>query len=537
MKLRKRTVWFIVGLAGGVALLLILFVAAVPLSSDILRHRIVDALSERLNSEVALGDLHLRVFPSMHADGALLVIRERDRPDDVPPLITVKKFSVDANLLSLLRRHVARVTIDGLIIQIPPDDDNVDDVPGRDTDKTVATSGERSNAKSNRDPNLLEHGVIIDLLEAAGAKLVIIPKKKGKEPKVWDIHALQMTNVGALQRMPFKALLTNAVPPGEIATHGTFGPWHTEKPGRTPLRGEFTFDNADLSVFHGISGMLSSHGDFGGSLAQIDVNGETDTPDFTISVGRHPFALQTKYHAVVDGTNGDTRLERIDATFLHSSLVAKGAVLDAPPGLHGRTIALEIEMTHARIEDVMRMAVPTPKPPMVGGLRLTTKFLLPPGETDVAERLRLDGRFAVSNARFTSEEIQQKINDLSRRTRGKSNDAPVQPVSSRFDGRFTLAGGQLQLPELTFDVPGAKVRLAGDYALRRESLDFKGTMLMDAKVSETQSGWKRFLYKMADPVFKQKDGTGSEVPFTIRGTRNDPKFGLDLKAVLRKNKT
>ena len=50
-------------------------------------------------------------------------------------------------------------------------------------------------------------------------------------------------------------------------------------------------------------------------------------------------------------------------------------------------------MDKSRIEDMMKMAVKTPKPPMTGALQLTTKFLLPPGENDVVERLRLDGRF------------------------------------------------------------------------------------------------------------------------------------------------
>src|SRR4029453_13261159 len=99
--------------------------------------------------------------------------------------------------------------------------------------------------------------------------------------------------------------------------------------------------------------------------------GETATPDFVIAVGGHPFPLNTKYHAIVDGTNGDTRLERIDATFLNSSLLAKGSVLDGPKGTKGRTVALDVVMERARIEDIMVMAVKPPKPPMTGALKLS----------------------------------------------------------------------------------------------------------------------------------------------------------------------
>ena len=64
-----------------------------------------------------------------------------------------------------------------------------------------------------------------------------------------------------------------------------------------------------------------------------------------------------KYQALIDGTNGDTRLNAIDAWFLNSYLYATGAVLDAPNGQHGRTVSLDVAMDKSRIEDVMTMVV------------------------------------------------------------------------------------------------------------------------------------------------------------------------------------
>ena len=262
------------------------------------------------------------------------------------------------------------------------------------------------------------------------------------------------------------------------------------------------------------------------------MHGETDTPNFVIDVGAHPFPLHTKYHTVVDGTNGDTRLERIDADFLKSSLVAKGAVLDGPPG-QGRTVSLDVQMTKARIEDVMVMAMKAAKPPMVGALTLTTKFLLPPGKTDVAQRLKLDGRFAISAARFTNYDVQGKIVELSRRSQGMVGQDLKDQVASDFRGRFTLANGLLELPDLAFAVPGAQVRLAGRYALKPETIDFKGNLLMDAKVSQMVTGFKSLLLKIIDPLFG-KPGGGSSIPIKIEGTRSDPKFGLDMNRVFKR---
>jgi hypothetical protein len=179
----------------------------------------------------------------------------------------------------------------------------------------------------------------------------------------------------------------------------------------------------------------------------------------------------------------------------------------------------------------MRMAIKA-DPPLRGALKLTTKFVLPPGEADVADRLRLDGEFAVARVRFMNYDVQGKINELSRRGRGRA-DQPQDRVVSDFQGRFRLGDGRLTLPALTFSVPGAQVQLAGRYALRPEWLDFQGRLLMDAKVSQTQTGIKSLLLKPFDPLFNRRGG-GSTIPIHIRGRRDDPEFGIDMGRVFRR---
>jgi hypothetical protein len=336
--------------------------------------------------------------------------------------------------------------------------------------------------------------------------------------------------------MPFQTTLTNAVPPGRIDTAGSFGPWNVKEPELTPLEGEFTFERADLSFFKGIAGILSAHGGYGGSLGRIEVHGQTDTPDFTVKVGGHPVPLNTTYHAIVDGTNGDTALERVDATFVETSLVAKGGVFDVK-GVPGRVVRLDITMEEGRLEDVMRLAVNTPQPPMSGRLHLQTKFVLPPGDRDVVERLELDGQFAIRGGRFSNHEVQTKIAELSRRASGKdkgndnAKDTTKAPsrVASDFSGRFSLGKGTLALPAVAFDVPGAAVRLAGRYDLRAETMGFKGDLYMDAKISQTTTGWKALLLKIVDPFFRRQGKT--VVPIKITGTRSKPEFGLDVGRV------
>ena len=87
------------------------------------------------------------------------------------------------------------------------------------------------------------------------------------------------------------------------------------------------------------------------------------------------------------------------------------------------------------------------------------------------------------------------------------------------------------MSSLTFDVPGAVVSLNGNYALRQETLAFAGELYMDAKISQTVTGFKSLLLKMADPLFRKNGKT--VVPLKISGTRNDPQFGLDMQRVLK----
>jgi hypothetical protein len=286
----------------------------------------------------------------------------------------------------------------------------------------------------------------------------------------------------------------------------------------------FTFDRADLSVFNGISGLLAAHGQFGGRLERIDIHGETDTPEFKVNTGL-PVPLHARYHAIVDGTNGNTILEEVNASFLNTVIIARGSVA-GEPHKPGRTVTLDLTMSQGRLEDVLRLALKTPKPPMIGGLRLATTFVLPPGDQEVVKKLRLDGRFTIAGTRFTNATVQDKINELSHRGSGKVQEPEIPRVASRFDGRFKLGGGRLEIPGVTFGVPGSLVDLSGTYDIVPETLDFKGTLFMDAKVSDTTTGIKHLLLKLADPLFR-RDGGGSAIPIKVTGQRSDPSFGLD----------
>ena len=95
----------------------------IPLSSNALRTRVVAALAERLDADVELRELRLRIYPRLHATGEGLTVRF-ERRHDVPPLVSIDRFTIDADLVGLWRRRVAKVALTGLAINIPPHDDH-----------------------------------------------------------------------------------------------------------------------------------------------------------------------------------------------------------------------------------------------------------------------------------------------------------------------------------------------------------------------------------------------------------------------------
>jgi AsmA-like protein len=287
-----------------------------------------------------------------------------------------------------------------------------------------------------------------------------------------------------------------------------------------------------LGVFRGIAGILSSTGEYNGVLERIETDGITDTPDFRLRRAGHPVHLKTKFHAIVDGTDGDTYLEPVEARFLNSILVARGKA-EGKKGAPGKTITLDITADHARVEDLLQLALAEPAP-MTGPVRLKTRFRLPHGQQEIPDRLNLDGTFNLASVHFRSNAVQQSFDNLSKRSLGhagdvKNTDNPdkTDDVASAMKGRFQLANGILELSAVQFQVPGASVKLDGTYNLDQELLDLHGHLEMQAKLSQTTTGIKSFILKAVDPFFL-KDGKGAVLPIKITGSIKRPTYGLDL---------
>jgi hypothetical protein len=284
-----------------------------------------------------------------------------------------------------------------------------------------------------------------------------------------------------------------------------------------------------MGTLKGLKGILSSEGRFSGPLDYLNVEGKTDIPNFALRTSDHPMALHTDFSAVVDGTNGNTYLNVVTAKFLHTTLVTKGEVVDEYPKVKGRTIVMDTYSKSARIEDLLLLAVKSNPAVMTGTASLKAKILIPEGNEDLIERMKIDGQFDVDEAKFSSDSVQGKIDSLSRRGQGKPKDLDLTAVSE-LQGAFKMGGGEIDFSRLSFSVPGAGVDLTGSYGVDSGALNFRGKLLLLAKLSQTVTGVKSFFLKAVDPFFKGKNGekAGTVLPIKITGTRDHPAFGLDF---------
>ena len=514
---RTRLPKWVVIVAG--TLILLALVAGILLkiyAEPILHQRAEDMLSSRFHSEVQIEGFHIDLFPQLRLAGSGVTIRLHGRTD-VPPLISVHEFSGTANLWSIFGKpwHINTIRLKGLTIQIPPREQR--------EGKLFPMSS------SGRKPK--DVPVKIDELISDDAELDILSGKPDKSPHQFLIHHLDMHDMHPGSGAPFEATLTNATPPGEIHVKGNFGPWQADDPRTTPLGADYTFKDADLSVFKGIAGILSSTGTFKGVLESIEVQGETTTPDFTVDTGGHPVMLKTEFNATVDATNGDTMLHPVTAHIGNTILVCSGGVVGpTDKRLHGKEVVLDIVSKNGRIEDLLRLAVKADKPPISGPMVLTTKFDLPPADPrtkeKVMDRLELNGKFSIEQGRFSDLKVREKIEDLSRRGQGHPKDEDVGDSLTALRSNFKFHDAVITLNHLNFSVTGANVQLDGTYGIRSEDLDFHGKLHLQAKPSQAVTGVKSWLLKPFDPFFRKNGVT--EIPIKIGGKRSDPSFGLDF---------
>ncbi|MFY9742890.1 MAG: AsmA-like C-terminal region-containing protein [Candidatus Sulfotelmatobacter sp.] len=484
-------------------------------AEPILRARVLQTLSSRFHGKVQLEGFGVSVGNGIQVTGnGLKVFGATDANPYEPgiqPIVSVPEFRFRTSLRSLFHwpMHIDTVYVDGLDLNIPP-------------------KGSRQEITSMREESS-RAAIFFDQVDCENARLVINTLNPAKPPFEFTIKHLKLKNVGPGQAFQFDATLINPKPVGDIHSTGSFGPWQGDDPRQTPVQGHYSFTHADLSTIKGIAGMLSSTGEYSGTLGNIAVDGTTDTPDFRIATSGHPVPLHTEFHAIVDGTSGDTHLRPVNASFLQSSLTARGSVVrERTP--HGHDIELDVVLDRARIQDLLRLGVRTEPPVMTGAVGMNTRLSIPPGNASVTDRLKLKGTFHVSDGHFANQKVQDKLDTISLISQGKPKEVHEhlqETIPTDLRGVFTLQDGLLSFSLLHFVIPGTRIDMTGVYTLDGQTFDFHGKVKLQATLSQMTTGWKSILLRPLDPFFR-KDGAGTELPIKISGVESEPHFGLDF---------
>ncbi len=499
------TLIFVALLIGGVIL-----ATHWPFSSQ----KVMQAVQEDWPGKISVQHFDRTYFPHPGCilDGVTLT---RGSDTTGPPLVVIRRVSIKANYHDLFFRpgYISSIALEGLKISIPVDQSG-----------TLASSA--SAPSPGQKPSSKSSSVRLGEVFTKDATLEIATKSDG--PLKFEIHELTLKSINDKGPMSYDLAMHNPEPPGEIRSRGKLGPWDSGHLDNIPLSGNYTFDKADLGVYGGIAGLLSAKGDFQGRLGQIETQGTTEIPNFEVTRSHHPVMLKTKFAATVDGTGGDTVLKSVDGTFLHTAVHVAGTIA-SKSGKPGKTALLNLAVQDGRIDDVLRLFVRDPKPPLEGATTFKAHVVWPSGDQQFLKRVILKGDFVIEHARWENTERQNNVNMLSKRARGEKKDPSTPNVTAEIKGNVEMINAIATLKDTACKVPGAEATLSGTYNLENTKIDFHGSLKTDASVSDDTTGAKAVLLKPLDPLFKRKHA-GAVLPVTMTGTYQNPQFGVVLPA-------
>ena len=430
------------------------------------------------------------------------------------PIISIRTLTIESTFVGLFRKTktIRRLVADGLSIHVP--------AGGAKLHSQGGSSGDQ---------------VLIEELRADDATLELARGDGGERGLVFPIHHALFRNVNGSSTIPFEVSLHLPVPPGEVESFGWIGPWSPKGTVRsTPVSGSYALKGATLDVFKGLGGQVSSRGQFTGNLERLAVSGATDAPAFLVKDGGHPTHISTQFRGAVDLRNGNVFLPQFQARLGKTNLAAHATIAGTPK----KTVTLIVTEGKGDIQDLMMMFSSAPRPSITGPIVFHTQIVLPPEDRIFKERLQLAAEFIIDPARFSDAHTQMSIDQLSERAEGKKDkgkdfdkdddESGYERVLTNLKGDVRLRNGTAAFSLISFSVPGAQARMRGTYGLVNKRVNFRGTMRMQATVSQATTGKKSFFLKAIDPFYKKR-GAGAELPVTMTGSYGNTHFGAALK--------
>lgn len=501
-----------------VSICAVVFLGIMAVKWPFTREAMTKRLERASSAQVEMRGFHSIYFPFPGCVAEDVVFRQKtslpgQKPAD--PIITIRKLTIESTFTGLLSKpgRIRRIIADGLRIQVSHGGANLHGEAGSGSDQSI-----------------------IEELRADDALLELATGHAGENKLVFQIHHALFHDIGGRNGVPFQVSLHLPVPPGEVESSGSIGPWKEKGTVRsTAISGKYVLNRADLGVFKSLGGVVSSRGEFSGNLERLNVAGSTDSPNFEVKESGHQFHLSTQFRGMLDMKNGDLVLPSLEARLGNTSLIAHGTVSGKP-----KIVTLDVTHGQGEIQDLILLFSNAKASPVLGPVVFQTQIVLPPEHRPFKERVHLTGNFNIERARFTSTNTQKNVDQLSERAEGKKDkekdhdqdddENGFERVLTDLKGDVVLKDGIVTFSPVSFAVPGAEADMKGTYSLLNKRVDLRGKMRMLATVSQASTGAKSIFLKVLDPFYrKKKKGAGAEVPIKMTGTYGHTHFSVGLK--------
>ena len=486
-----------VGVFGAIVLATVGVVLAAkwPFSRD----AVIARISEDTGADVAINGLRTTYFPpGFYADGIRLTQRGTGAA-----ILSIRQIRVRATYTGLIRKKISEIDIRGFRL-----------AAGR---GRSLGSGAGSGSSFDVSKFVAEDGLI-----------EILSSDPGRQPFRLDIHSLFLTDLGAAHS-GFRVTARAERPPSEFWAEGRLGRLSSKSVKTTPVSGRYAVSHADLSVFGGISGILSSSGKIDGTVGRIEWNGAAVVPDFEVGGTGHKVRLQSAYTIFLDTSDATTDLRKIRASFGRSTLLAEGRV-SQDPAARGKTLRLSAKMDEGRIDDLLWLVSGQPRPGMTGNIRFNASIELPPAPPEFLRRLKLRGDVEITRALFTNPNTQLPLNYLSESAQGmnkREERATARQIPAVIRGAVNDSGGIARVTNVRYFVPGVKASLDGKFNIIDKAIDFRGVLATQGKLGDGATGLKSVLLTIARPFLGiRHQGKTTTLLFAIRGSSNHPVLSL-----------
>jgi hypothetical protein len=223
---------------------------------------------------------------------------------------------------------------------------------------------------------------------------------------------------------------------------------------------------------------------------------------------------------VVNGTSGDVQLDRVTTTFLKTTVLARGEIAHQA-GQQGKVASIALSVCDGRIQDVLRLFVREPNPPLQGVTSFRAQVTIPPGDAPFLHKVRLTGDFGMEDGQFAMAATRARVDTLSQKALGEkagnhSDAGDPGRVICQLAGYVELRDATATFKNSRFAVPGS-------------SADMHGTLRTEEEFSDMTSGFKSVALRPFDVFFRWKHA-GAVIPIHLMGTYDAPEAGLDLPA-------